>query len=86
MKNQIKQIFHYPKFVIGFVIFLVIFLITLLYPLFVTEDPLKMLGKGNFFKPGVYIAVSDVVRTDTYPLNLDPTTNRLEQNLLMTKE
>ena len=83
MKNQIKQIFHYPKFVIGFVIFLVIFLITLLYPLFVTEDPLKMLGKGNFFKPGVYIAVSDVVRTDTYPLNLDPTTNRLEQNLLM---
>ncbi|WP_124066586.1 ABC transporter permease [Clostridium sp. E02] len=83
MKNQIKQIFHYPKFVIGFVIFLVIFLITILYPLFVTEDPLKMLGKGNFFKPGVYIAVTDVVRTDTYPLNLDPTTNRLEQSLLM---
>lgn len=83
MKNQIKQIFHSPRFVIGFVIFMTMLLITIVYPLIVTDDPLQMIGQGNFFKPGTYIAVADAVSTDTYTLNIDAFSNRLERDLDM---
>lgn len=81
MKNQIKQIFHSPKFVIGFVIFMTLFLTTIIYPLLVTDNPLEMIGQGNFFKPGTYIAVADTVDTDSYTLNINASSNKLEKDL-----
>ncbi|MFA9377454.1 MAG: ABC transporter permease [Lachnotalea sp.] len=81
MKNQIKQIFSSPKFVIGFVIFMALLLMTIIYPFVITDDPLTMLGQGNFFKPGTYIAVADTVNTETYTLNIDVSTDKLENNI-----
>lgn len=81
MKNQIKQIFQSPKFVIGFVIFVALFLTTIIYPLFVTSNPLEMIGQGNFFRPGTYIAVADTVDTDSYTLNISASSDKLEKNL-----
>ncbi len=81
MKNQIKQILHSPKFVIGFVIFMALFLTTIIYPLVVTDNPLEMIGQGNFFKPGTYIGVADTIDTNSYALNINASFNKLEKNL-----
>ena len=81
MKKQLKQVFNSPKFVIGFVIFATLLLITIIYPLFVTADPLAMVGQGNFFKPGTYISVTDAVDTDPYTLKLDNIGSRLESKI-----
>ncbi len=83
MKNQIRQIFHSPKFTVGFVIFAALLLLTLFYPLIVTDDPLEMVGQGNFFKPGTYISVTEAVNTDPYTLNMNASSGRLEKNLSM---
>lgn len=82
MKNTIKQLFHSGKFVVGFSIFALIIAIVIVYPLIVTNDPLEMVGRGNFFKPGTYIASSDVAQMkDTYSLNIDTAQARLESTL-----
>lgn len=83
MKNQIRQIFHSPKFTVGFIIFTALLVLTIFYPLIVTNDPLEMVGQGNFFKPGTYISVSEAVNTNPYTLNLNASSSRLEQNLSM---
>ena len=83
MKNQIRQIFHSPKFTVGFIIFAALLVLTVFYPLIVTNDPLEMDGQGNFFKPGTYISVSEAVNTNPYTLNLNASSSRLEQNLSM---
>jgi ABC-type dipeptide/oligopeptide/nickel transport system permease subunit len=83
MINQIKQVFHSPKFVIGFVIFMALFFTVLIYPLVVTDDPLEMIGQGNFFKPGTYVSVATTVNTDSYTLNIDAFSGKLERNLGM---
>ncbi len=70
MKHTLKNIFHSPKFVAGFVIFCGMLLFTVLYPLFVTADPLEMVGQGNFFKPGTYVSVKDSVNAPSYRLNI----------------
>lgn len=70
MKHIIKNIFHSPRFVIGFAIFCGMLLFTMVYPLFVTADPLEMVGQGNFFKPGTYVSVKDAVNTEQYMLNI----------------
>lgn len=70
MKNTIKNVFHSPKFVIGFIIFFGILIFTIVYPWFVAADPLDMVGQGNFFKPGTYISVRDTVETKHYVLNI----------------
>jgi hypothetical protein len=59
MKNTVKQVFHSPKFVIGFCIFALILLTMLIYPLINPGDPLEMLGLGSFFKPGTYVSLYD---------------------------
>jgi ABC-type dipeptide/oligopeptide/nickel transport system permease subunit len=69
--NTIKQIFHSPRFVVGFVIFMAILLTVIFYPIFVTTDPLEMIGQGNFFKPGTYVNVSETVSAKQYTLNVD---------------
>jgi ABC-type dipeptide/oligopeptide/nickel transport system permease subunit len=87
MKNMIKQVFHSPKFVIGFVIFMFMLLTIIFYPLFITADPLDMIG-GLFNKPGTYLSVKDVVQADEYDLkintvsaNLNSISNEDRQNM-----
>jgi ABC-type dipeptide/oligopeptide/nickel transport system permease subunit len=72
MKNLIKQVFHSPKFVIGFVLFIIMFFMIIFYPLFITADPLEMVG-GLFYKPGTYVAVKDVIETNEYTLKINTT-------------
>ncbi|OPJ62686.1 ABC transporter permease [Clostridium oryzae] len=70
MKNMIRQVFHSPKFVVGFVIFIVLLLTIIFYPLFVSADPLNMVG-GLFYKPGTYISVKDSVQAKQYTLKIN---------------
>ena len=37
MKNMVRQVFHSPRFVIGFVIFVVMLLMIIFYPLLVRD-------------------------------------------------
>ena len=48
MKNTLRQVFHSPKFVVGFGIFVFILLIMLIYPMFNPGNPLEMIGVGTF--------------------------------------
>lgn len=78
MKNQLKQVFHSPKFVVGFVIFIFMLGLAILYPLIVRTDPLKMIA-SSCYKPGTYISLADTVESKQYKLNLDITASRLEK-------
>ncbi len=71
MKNTIKQIFHSPKFVVGFCLFTFIVLATIIYPLFVRDRPLNILSQGTFVPPGIYVNVYDSLNTKPYILMLD---------------
>jgi ABC-type dipeptide/oligopeptide/nickel transport system permease subunit len=70
MKNTLRQIFHSPKFVVGFVIFAMILATVIIYPLFNPGNPLEMIGLGTFFKPGTYVSVYDSLDTQTNTLKL----------------
>ncbi|MGH4052894.1 MAG: ABC transporter permease [Clostridium sp.] len=85
MKNLIKQVFHSPKFVIGFVIFIIIFFMIIFYPLFIKADPLDMVG-GLFYKPGTYVAVKDVVQTNEYTLKINTDSARLKSISIADKQ
>ncbi len=71
MKHTLQQIFHSPKFVIGFAMFMIVLLIVIFYPLFVPEDPLAIIGLGTFFEPGTYVNTYDALNSKNYTLNLD---------------
>jgi peptide/nickel transport system permease protein len=71
MKNTLRQVFHSGKFVVGFCIFSFIVLVTIIYPLFVKDPPLGIIGQGTFFPPGIYVSVYDSVDSPTYTLMLD---------------
>lgn len=77
MKNLIKQVFHSPKFTVGFVLFVIILFTIIFYPVFVRDDPLKMIG-GLFDKPGKYIAVEDVIQATPEDLKVDTTAAKLK--------
>ena len=78
MKNTLKNVFHSPRFLVGFIIFMVILLTVLIYPYFVTRDPLLSLGKG-FLAPGTYLSVYDANNAPTYRMELpEAAINRLE--------
>jgi peptide/nickel transport system permease protein len=82
MKHTLRQIFHDPKFVVGFVIFIAILLTVILYPLFVTGDPLKIIAQGTFFEPGTYVNVYDAINSTPYILKLDnAAANRINSKL-----
>ena len=82
MKNTIRQVFHSPKFVVGFTIFTLIILTLLIYPLFVRGNPLQMIGLGSFFKPGTYVSVYDSIDTEKKTMKLpDADQNRLDGKL-----
>jgi peptide/nickel transport system permease protein len=72
MKHTLQQVFHSPKFVIGFSILMVILLTVFIYPLIVTDKPLDIIARGSFFPPGVYVNVFDSTHSPAiYTLNLD---------------
>lgn len=83
MKNLIKQVFHSPRFVIGFGIFMFMLLTIIIYPIFVQDDPLQMIG-GLFNKPGKYISVNDVVQVNPTGLKIDTSSAKL--NSITAKE
>ena len=81
MKNTLKNVFHSPRFLVGFIIFMCILLTVLIYPYFVHRDPLQGLGKG-FLAPGTYVSVYDTNNTGTYRVELpEATDNRLESSV-----
>ena len=81
MKNTLKNVFHSPRFLVGFIIFMFMLLTVLIYPYFVTRDPLVSLGKG-FLEPGTYVSVYDTNNTGTYRVELpEAAMNRLESTL-----
>jgi peptide/nickel transport system permease protein len=71
MKHTLQQVFSSTRFVIGFSIFMFIVLTVIIYPLFVTADPLEIIGEGTFFEPGVYVSVYDSIDSSPYTLKLD---------------
>ena len=78
MKNTLRQLFHSPKFVIGFGLFVAIILTTLIYPLIFPGDPLEMIGVGTFAKPGTYVSLYDALDTRIETLRLsDADDNRV---------
>ncbi|TAH64541.1 MAG: ABC transporter permease [Anaerolineaceae bacterium] len=78
MKNTLRQIFHSPKFVTGFLIYVIILLTLFIYPLFNPGDPLQMIGLSSFSKPGTYVSVYDSLNTDKSIMKLpDADTKRL---------
>lgn len=70
MKNTLRQVFHSPKFVGGFVIFCAILLMLIIYPLINPGNPLEMIGVGTFAKPGTYVSLYDSVNTTSNTFNL----------------
>ncbi len=83
MKNQLKQVFHSPRFVIGFVIFVFMLGMAVLYPLLVPGDPLEMVASSSY-PPGTYISLADTLESKQYGLDLDITATRL--NKLISQE
>ena len=71
MKNTLRQVFHSGKFVVGFCIFTFILLLTVVYPLFVKDSPLGIIGQGTFFPPGIYVNLYDSISTTPSTLMLD---------------
>ena len=58
-----------------------ILLTVLIYPYFVTRDPLQGLGKG-FLEPGTYVSVYDTNTAGTYRVELpDANMNRMESSV-----
>ena len=70
MKHTLQQIFRSPKFVVGFSIFAAIVLIVIIYPIFITDSPLGIIGQGTFFPPGIYVSAYDSLGSPKYTLNL----------------
>lgn len=70
MKNTLRQVFHSPKFVGGFIIFCAILLMLIIYPLINPGNPLEMIGVGTFAKPGTYVSLYDSVNTTSNTFNL----------------
>jgi peptide/nickel transport system permease protein len=82
MKNTLRQVFHSPKFVVGFTIIMIILATVVIYPLFNPGNPLEMIGLGNFFKPGIYVSTDDSLNAKQYTLKLaNAEKNRMEQML-----
>ena len=72
MKHTIRQVFHSGKFVVGFSILMTVLLIVFVYPLFIKDPPLQIIGQGTFFPPGIYVSAFDSINPPTtYTLNLD---------------
>lgn len=74
-KSTIRQVFRSPKFLVGFIIMAGILLTMLIYPLINPGDPLQMIGKGSFLKPGIYVSLYDALDTETETIKLPEAEN-----------
>ena len=82
MKHILRQIFQSTNFVIGFGILVAMILTVIIYPLIITDPPLKIIGQGTFFPPGIYVNVYDSIGSNTYTLNLsDAAAKRIASRL-----
>ena len=81
MKSTLRNVFHSPRFVVGFVIFMAMVLTVLIYPYFVTRDPLLSIGKG-FLQPGTYFSVYDANNTSPYRIELPEAAANRQGSLL----
>ncbi len=82
MKHILQQVFRSGKFLTGFSIFMAILLIVIVYPLIIPDPPLKIIGQGTFFAPGIYVNVYDSIGSPHYTLNLgDAATRRIASKL-----
>lgn len=82
MRHTLQQVMRSGKFVFGLSIFLALLLFVTIYPLFVPDDPLKIIGQGTFFPPGIYVNVYDTVGSTRYILKLDDAAaNRIARKL-----
>lgn len=82
MNHTLRQIFRSPKFVIGLSVFAIIVLTVFIYPLFVKDPPLLIVGQGTFFEPGIYVSLYDSVGVTPYTLNLpEATAQRIAKRL-----
>lgn len=71
MKNTVRQLFQSGKFVVGFSIFAFIVLTVILFPVFIKDPPLGIIGQGTFFPPGIYVSVYDSLSSPAYTLKLE---------------
>lgn len=87
MLQTIKNVFHVPKFVAGFVIFMVLLIGSLLWPLFADFGPLQNVVQkdGGFASPGTYVNVADIIELDqdgkSVKFDVDTASNRLAHRL-----
>lgn len=81
MKHQIKQIFHSPKFVVGFIIFVFLLLMAIIYPAVSAVGPLESMSKIKFLAPGTYINVEDALSVEAGVIELDVVANRVASAL-----
>jgi peptide/nickel transport system permease protein len=82
MNHTLRQIFRSPKFLVGFFIFAAIVLTVFIYPLFIKDPPLSIVGQGTFFEPGIYVSIYDSVGVTPYTLNLpEATAQRIAKRL-----
>jgi peptide/nickel transport system permease protein len=86
MKHILNQVFHSPKFVIGFCIFMFVVLTVIIYPIFVRAKPLTIIGQGTFFPPGIYVNVYDSLSSTPNTLNLDDAAARRIANKLSNED
>jgi peptide/nickel transport system permease protein len=87
MRHTLRQVFHSGKFVVGFTILMTVLLVVFVYPLFIKDAPLQIIGQGTFFPPGIYVSAYDTVNTPTtYILNLDDARARRIANKLSQED
>ena len=87
MKHTLQQVFRSGKFIVGFTIFVALLLVVFIYPLFIKDAPLKILGQGTFFPPGIYVSAYDSINSPTtYTLNLDDAAAKRIADKLGTQE
>lgn len=88
--HTIRNVFHSPRFLVGFTIICAIVLTSVLYPMIDTRDPMYSYG-DMFLKPGTYFSIYDAnvaaysSTTNHRILNPDATGNR-EENFLPTSQ
>jgi peptide/nickel transport system permease protein len=61
---------------IGFGILAFILLVVFVYPLFIKDAPLAILGQGTFFPPGIYVNAYDSLSSPKYTINISEASAR----------
>jgi peptide/nickel transport system permease protein len=87
MKHTLQQVFRSGKFIVGFSILAALLLFVFIYPVFIKDAPLQIIGQGTFFPPGIYVSAFDSINAPTtYTLNLDDAAAKRIDSKLGTQE